>query len=63
MQAQEVVTHYGGISKVAKELGISYQAVRGWIQKGEVPEGRQWQLQAMSGGTLKVSVSCTAGAA
>jgi len=54
MNPQQVLDHFGGIAATAKALDISYQAVRQWVDKGEVPEGRQWQLQALTGGALAV---------
>lgn len=56
MKATEVIEYFGGIPPVAKALGITYQAVWGWVEKDAVPEGRQWQLQGMTGGALTVSV-------
>jgi len=53
MTVNQVLDHFGGINKTAKALGISYQAVRQWVDKGEVPEGREWQIQALTKGKLK----------
>jgi len=53
MTIKEVLDHFGGIAPTASALGISYQAVRQWAEKGEVPEGRQWELQAKTDGALK----------
>lgn len=54
MTVDQVIEHYGGIAEVARKLSISYQAVQQWVDKGAVPEGRQWQIQALSGGSLVV---------
>jgi len=53
MTITEVLDHFDGISKTARALGISYQAVRQWVDKGDIPEGRQWQIQALTDGKLK----------
>lgn len=55
MTVHEVIHHFDGIPGVAKALGISYQAVQQWADKGRVPMGRQWELQALTDGKLKVS--------
>lgn len=60
MTTQDVLDHFDGIAKTAKALDISYQAVRQWVDKGEVPEGRQWQIQAISRGKLKADQRKTA---
>jgi len=54
MTINDVIDYYGGIAPAAKVLGISYQAVNQWVEKGHVPEGRQWQLQSITDGDLKV---------
>lgn len=60
MTVDQVIEHFDGISNVAKALGISYQAVREWKTNGDVPEGRQWQIQAMTEGALQVSTESAA---
>mgnify|MGYP000946324714 CR=1 FL=1 len=54
MKISEVIEYYGGVADTARALNISYQAVQQWVEKGEVPEGRQWQLQAITDGALTV---------
>ena len=53
MTVEQVIQHFGGVSQTARALGISYQAVAQWTS---VPEGRQWQIQALTNGQLK---ACT----
>jgi DNA-binding transcriptional regulator YdaS (Cro superfamily) len=60
MTITEVLDHYGGVAPLAKALGISYQAVNQWVEKGQVPEGRQWQIQSMTDGALTVEGQDTA---
>lgn len=56
MTPEQVIQHYGGIAKVARALGINYVSVKDWRdKKGEVPEVRQWQIQALTRGRLTVS--------
>lgn len=50
MTKQEAIDHYGGAQKLADALGISFQAVYAWP---EIPLGRQYQLQVMTGGKLQ----------
>lgn len=53
MQIQEAIDHFNGIPKLANALGISYQAVQQWEEKGEIPEGRQYQIQVITKNKLK----------
>lgn len=39
--------------KIARELGISHQAVYKWLDAGELPAKRMKQLIALEGSTLK----------
>lgn len=55
MTISDVVQYFGGVSDVAKALGISYQAVAQWVANDKVPEGRQWQIQAITRGKLKAA--------
>lgn len=57
MTFKQVIDHFGGVAEVARTLDISYQAVREWGLKGAVPEGRQWQIQAITGGELKADAN------
>ncbi len=51
MTKSEAVAHYeGSISKLAKALDVSYEAVRQW---DEIPELRQYQLEVITDGALK----------
>lgn len=46
---EEVVAHFGGTHEsLATALGISREAVTMW--NGEIPEGRAWQIVAISNG-------------
>ncbi len=55
MTKSEVVAHFGGVSKVAKALGLTYEAVRQWPLS--VPKLRQYQIEQMTGGALQVEDS------
>ena len=60
MTIKEVIKHFKGRANTARAVGVSYQAVRQWEEKGEVPEGRQWQIQALTGGALTAEQKLTA---
>ena len=52
MFTKDAVTYFKGKSRIAEVLGISPAAVSQW---GDcVPQLRQYQLQSLSGGVLKV---------
>lgn len=60
MTITEVLDHFDGITNTAKALGISYQAVKQWTEKGAVPEGRQFQIQLLTDGALTADARKTA---
>lgn len=60
MTVQDVLEHFGGVSATARKLKVSYQAVRLWVEKGEVPAGRQWQIQAITNYALTVDEKLSA---
>ncbi|MDP9526133.1 MULTISPECIES: Cro/CI family transcriptional regulator [Pseudomonas] len=53
MLTEDAVTFFKSKSKLAAALGISPAAVSQWGVR--VPQLRQYQLQTLSGGELKVS--------
>lgn len=53
MTKSEVVNHFGGVSQVAKALGLSYEAVRQWPES--IPKLRQYELERITAGKLAVS--------
>lgn len=59
MTPQQVVDYFGGgsIPEAAKKLDITYQAISQWFAAGKVPRGRQFELQDLSNGDLKVDQS------
>lgn len=50
MTKKQAIQHFGSISKLAKALKVSYEAVRQWE---EVPELRQYQLELITKGVLR----------
>lgn len=53
MTLEQVLEHFGIRSgDLAKKLGVTAGAVSQWKATG-VPQGRQWQIEAMTGGKLK----------
>ena len=63
MKFKQVVEHFGGIRQTAEALGISYQAVRSWREKGEIPEVRQFHIQTVTKNKLKADEPKRRGAA
>lgn len=53
MTPQQVLDHYGSQSEIARVLGCRQSSVFEWFEKGEVPDGRQYQIELATGGTLK----------
>jgi hypothetical protein len=54
MTRSEAIKFFGGIPELARVLDITYEAVRQWPEDG-IPLLRQYQIQELSEGALKVS--------
>ncbi|MBF8642295.1 MULTISPECIES: Cro/CI family transcriptional regulator [Pseudomonas] len=55
MTKTQAINHFGGISRLAKALGITYEAVRQWPE--QIPELRQFQIERLTEGALMIDVS------
>lgn len=53
MKTKAAIQHFGSVAKLADALSISRTAVYLW--KEDVPEGRAYQLELMTGGALTVA--------
>ena len=51
MEKQKVISHFGGIAKLANLLGISRQAIHRWPD--EIPALRQLQIERLSDGAFE----------
>ena len=54
MEADQVFEFFGGQRATARALGITVQSVHAWAERG-VPELRQYQIERLSGGQLRIS--------
>lgn len=50
MTKEEAIKHFGGAPALAEALGVFRQAVYQW---DEIPAGRQFQIELLTGGALK----------
>jgi hypothetical protein len=55
MLPDDVIEHFGGRDETMAALGVSRQVLYQWIRREHVPMGRQWQIQALTKGRLKVA--------
>lgn len=53
MTPAQVLEHYGTQAEIARVLGCKQPSIAEWFEKGEVPDGRQYQLEIASDGALK----------
>jgi DNA-binding transcriptional regulator YdaS (Cro superfamily) len=53
MTPEQAIHHFGSKAKLASVLGTSLPTIYDWIAAGEIPEGRQYQIELASGGVLK----------
>ncbi|WP_022940084.1 Cro/CI family transcriptional regulator [Psychromonas hadalis] len=51
MKKQDAIKYFGGVGKVASELGIAHNAVSQWGE--EVPIRRAFELERITNGALK----------
>ncbi len=52
MNKDEVLSYFGGVSNLAKLLGISHASVSGW--GSVIPKGRAFEIQTITNNDLKV---------
>jgi DNA-binding transcriptional regulator YdaS (Cro superfamily) len=55
MTPKDLIAFFGSLSAVARALGCKPQTVSGWIEAGEVPEGRQYQAELATEGRLRAA--------
>jgi DNA-binding transcriptional regulator YdaS (Cro superfamily) len=55
MKLEQAEAHFGNRRKLAEALGITTQAVSQWVRRGRIPKGIAYELQALTGGALKVN--------
>jgi len=46
MNIHELVKKAGSQAQLARAFGVSRMAVTHWVQAGELPQQRRWQLEA-----------------
>lgn len=54
MKKQDVINHFGGVSKTARALGINRATVSCW--GSTIPKGRAYQIEVLTGGKLKADL-------
>lgn len=54
MTVSEVLEYFGGMRPTAEACGVTFQSVHQWKRDDKVPEGRQWQIQALTASQLTV---------
>lgn len=52
MNKDEVLSYFGGVSNLARLLGISHASVSGW--GNVIPKGRAFEIQTITNNALKV---------
>lgn len=55
MNKDEVLSYFGGVSNLARLLGISHASVSGWGRI--IPKGRAFEIQTITNSALKVDPS------
>lgn len=53
MNKDEVLSYFGGVSNLAKILGISHASVSGWGRV--IPKGRAFEIQTITKNALMVN--------
>lgn len=56
MTPDETIKHFGSQKEVARLCGVSPAAVSLWVQWGNIPRARQYQIHVLSAGRLQVDV-------
>ncbi|MNF26956.1 DNA-binding transcriptional regulator DicC [compost metagenome] len=58
MKKADAISYFSSAAALAKELNISEAAISQWGQN--VPKGRAYQIEVLTGGKLKANPSSTA---
>lgn len=58
MRKTDAINYFGSASELAKKLNISEAAISQWGQN--VPQGRAYQIEVLTGGKLKANQPPTA---
>ncbi|MFQ2178135.1 Cro/CI family transcriptional regulator [Aeromonas veronii] len=58
MKKTDAINYFGSASELAKKLNISEAAISQWGQN--VPQGRAYQIEVLTGGKLKADQHNTA---
>lgn len=56
MKPIDVIEYFGSQEKAAKALGMKQPNISKWLTRGVVPELRQYQIEKLTRGKLKVSI-------
>jgi len=57
MKYQDLVGHFGGLSKAAQVLGLSRQTVHAWKTRKRIPARWQVKAEAMTDGQLRADTA------
>jgi hypothetical protein len=55
MTPNDLITLFKTQTEIAKALGCAQSSVAEWFETGRVPEGRQYQIELLTGGALRAS--------
>ncbi len=53
MNPRTLEEHFGSKAAIAKALGVALPSVYDWFKTGEIPQGRQYQIELATGGDLR----------
>ena len=57
MLYEELLSHFGGLSKAARALKIRKQTVHSWKARGAIPFEAQFRIQLKTKGRLRADLS------
>ena len=55
MTPKDVLEYFGTQTAIAHAVGCKQSSVAEWFDKGEVPEGRQYQIELATDGRLRAT--------
>ena len=53
MTIHEILTRVGSRAQLARQIGVSPQAMQGWVTSGQVPPKRAVQIEEATAGLIK----------
>ena len=56
LSPKQAIEHFGSQAKLARALGVKQPSVFAWVEDGEIPLPRQYQIELATSGALRADL-------